>query len=91
MAEHIAVDSYDLDFEPIDLDEIVREIMQPMMDMTSAEFQRYVEERQHIKASMLPEERVSAVDYCRSLVATFGYDIGLSATRRSCSIIANEQ
>jgi hypothetical protein len=68
----------DLDFEPIDLDEIVREIMQPMMDMTSAEFQRYVEGRQRIKASMLPEERVSAVDYCRSLVAAFGYDIGLS-------------
>ena len=63
MAEHIAVDSYDLDFEPIDLDEIVREIMQPMMDMTSAEFQHYVEERQRIKASMLPEERVSAAAY----------------------------
>lgn len=31
MAEHIAVDSYDFDFEPIDLDEIVREIMQPIM------------------------------------------------------------
>lgn len=91
MAEHIAVDSYDFDFEPIDLDEIVREIIQPMMDMTSAEFQRYVEERQRIKASMLPEERVSAVDYCCSLVAAFGYDIGISATRRNCSIIANEQ
>lgn len=63
MVEHIVVDSYDLDFEPIDLDEIVREIMQPMMDMTSAEFKHYVEERQRIKASMLPEERVSAVAY----------------------------
>lgn len=53
----------DDDFEFIDIDKLVEEVMKPMMEMTNEEYLEYVKKRQEEKAKLGP-----VPDYAREWI-----------------------